>query len=102
MGGGRANVPGQVLACAGDPAYPLPGDFARTAGGMRGEGRQVGHHRQFGRGPAPVSEIVPGSYPLVPGRLEVPFPILRRMRPQAAVSVTLQWVMPRSVTKPLR
>ena len=68
MGGGRAHVPGQMFACAGGSACALPGGVAQVTGGMRGEGRQVEHHRQVGRAPAPVPEIVPGLYPLVRAR----------------------------------
>ena len=102
MGGDRAHVLEQALACAGGSACALPGGVAQVAGGMRGEGKQVGHHRQVGRAPAPVPEIVPGLYPLVSGTLKVPFPILHRARPQAAISATLSCVTSRSVTKPLR
>ena len=88
MGDGRVHVPGQTLACAKGPAGALPSRFARVVGGMSGEGRRVGHHRRVGRAPAPVSEIVPRVVSAGPGTLRVPFPILRRARPRAVVSVT--------------
>ena len=49
----------QTLACAGGSACALPCGFAQVAGGMCGEGRQVGHHQQVGQAPAFMSEIVP-------------------------------------------
>ena len=63
--------------------------------------------RPAGRAPAgwPGSrararKLCPGRTPPVPGTLKVPFPILRRARPQAAVSATSACVT--SVTRPLR
>ena len=53
-------------------ACVLPGGFAQIAGGMRGEGRQVGHHRQVSRALAPVTEIVPRVLPVGPGHVEGP------------------------------
>ena len=69
MGGVRAHVPEQAPACGGS-ACALPGGFARVAGGMRGEGRQVGRRRYAGRAPAPVSEIVLRVAPVGPVYVE--------------------------------
>ena len=55
-------------------ACALPGGFARVASGMRGEGRQVGHHRHAGRAPAPVSKIVLRVVPAGPGHVGGPVP----------------------------
>ena len=76
MGGGRADVPGQALACAGGSACALPGGLVRVVGGIRGEGRQVGHHQQVGRAPAPVPEIVLRVVPVGLGHVEGPVPDL--------------------------
>ena len=101
MGDGRAHVVGQTLASAEGSAGALPGGLVQVAGGMRGEGRQVGHHWQVGRAPARVRNCAP-SCTRRSGTLKVPFPILRRARPQATISTTLSCAMSRSVTKPLR
>ena len=89
----------RLRATGGGAACALPGGFARVAGGMCGEGRQIGHHQQVDQAPAPVSEIVPQIVPAGPDRLNVPFPILHRARPQAAISATLSGVTSKSVTK---
>ena len=52
----------------------MPGSFARVANGMCGEGKQVGHHRQVGRPPAHVSEIVHRIAPVGPGHVECRVP----------------------------
>ena len=69
-GGDEAGPWGKTIwtACA------LLGGFAQIAGGMRGEGRQVVHHRQVGLTPAPVSEIVLQVIPVGLGRVEGPVP----------------------------
>ena len=102
--GQRTCAYARTSACVrrGSGACALPGGFAQVAGSMRGEGQQIRHHRQIGRAPALVSEIVPRVVTVGPGMSKVPFPILRRACPQAAISATLSCVTSRSVTKPLR
>ena len=66
--------PDRPLRAPGDPACALPGGLVPVAGGMRGEGRQVGHHRQVGQASAPAPEIVPRVVPVGPGHVEGPVP----------------------------
>ena len=104
MGGGRAHAPVQVPAgvcrrarCRA--ASPGPQAVcAAKAGGSGTNGRLAGPPRPY---PKSCTKSCTGS-PLVPGTSEVPFPILRRARPQAAVSATSACVTWGSATKPLR
>ena len=65
-------------------------------------GSQAACRRRPAGPPPPRPKLRPGSYPAVPGTLRVPFPILRRARPQAAVQATLRSATPESATQPLR
>ena len=66
MGGGRTQVPGQALACAGRP---------RSGRRRHARRRPAGREPPAGwPGPAPVPEIVPRVVPVGPGRVEGPVP----------------------------
>ena len=61
----------------GRRACALPGGFVQVACDMRGESRQVEHHRWVGRTLATVSEIVLRVVPVSLGMFRPPGPALK-------------------------
>ena len=93
----------QVLEQAEAGAEPLPGPlpegFGEFAGGVQGEGEEVGDDEHAGEGVPAVAEVVLEVVAVLLEDVEVSFSIFQRARAQSASSATLPRSTGRLVTK---